>query len=49
MPVPSKALAGIVVKFSIPFIVLRLEQYEKTPSAKDEHDDKSTSVKLVQL
>lgn len=37
------------MKFSIPFIVLRFEQPEKTLSAKDEHDDKSTSVKLVQL
>ena len=49
IPVSLKALAGIVVKFSIPFIVLRLEQPEKTLSAKDEQDDKSTSVKLVQL
>ena len=49
MPVSANALAGIVVKFSIPFIVLRFEQPENTLSAKDEQDDKSTSVKLVQL
>nr|WP_254880774.1 hypothetical protein [Segatella copri] len=47
MPVLAKALAGIVVIFSMPFTVLSFEQYAKIPYAKDEQEDKSTSVNSV--